>query len=1095
MWVRQAKFTLGVLVILAGTTPAAAASIDLHLTISADSTTAGQTLVTGRVTNTGQVPAFDLYAELWQQPQRRRLGDLSPDAHADIVWVIASDAWIRTFRQVAAMRVRYRDGIEHWADAVVATGPTSPAETTPLVWPEPATFRINWTNAPAPTGRIVWWRPFALGVMAPEEWHSDGGALSVTGRVSPGSAIGGWTTTAYALILPAPADRTTPAGSIVQIPVDARARGTLWRPAWPWVAAWIAFSVLAWFGARRTRAALPALTTVAVLGAVALALVPPALILNRTTPAGGDYASHIVGLAYLREHLLPSARAFGWFPGQFAGFPLFLFYFPLAFLAAAALSLAAPLTVAMKVASLLGVALLPIAWWLTLGWLGAPRAARWIGAAASLWLLLGEWQNVWGGNLASTLAGEFAYGLGYALAWVTMAWAWKTKDERDGWRALAVLFALTAMAHGYALVAAVAGALLMTVAVGKGPWRGWRLAWTGAVAFGLAAWWLVPFLWNAPWTVGVRGRWVVSPHELLPRELWIAVAIAGAGLFRAAVRRGARQVESGRIWLAAFAASMIGLYAAGFSLGVVDVRFLPFFQGALILLACWELGRWLSALPERIAPFVTSAVIVAIAASAVPPVTYVPDWVRWNFNGMEQTGLWPFFNSAMDHIKGQLSGPRVVFEHHPDHDAAGTTRAFEMIPWFASRSTLEGLYRESALLAAPVYYIQSELTRTPSCPVEGLECGRFDPAGALPHLGLFAVDTIITYGDATAQALEASDEVVAAAQDGPYERFTIRNPRPLAEPVRFRPVIDESDDWRGDAYDWFRAATDLDVPLVLRRRAREGEPHVARYRPRALPREALTGDPAARAVLNGDRIDLDTAEPGRPLFVKVAFHPGWRADDGSTIDLVAPGMMLVTPRSPHVVLRWSAGWAGTAGLAVSVVALVVLAGVRRVPSVAPRDVPSAVGLAWCAMVVAAVAIGAASAVVRHPPADYGDLLAAGQRAMTRRDFPDADRLFSRVLAADDRHHALRDDAGLYYGLSAEAAGNRGETEVRWRRFLDEFPVSTFRSEVLVRLARLLTAAGRADDARRALAEAADAPLGDAAWRAEARGKLAEAPSR
>ena len=1091
---RQALSALiATVLLLAAPWPARASSIDLNLSLTLDLSAPQDIGVSGVVRNNGTVAAFDLYAELWPGTERRRLGDLQPGAQVDVSWIIPRPRWVETFHQIAAMRLRYRDALEHWADAVVAAGPESPAVVSPPRWPEPGVFSVNWTQPPSASGRVVWWRPFAVGILAPETWTGADGRLTIDGRVTTSSAIGGWQSSVYGLVLPgSPDGEAPPAGSVVHIAIDARDRGALWRVEWPWVGGWLALCVVVWAGWSRQPSTLPALAAAAALGAVALALFPPRLVGLDTTPAGGDYASHIVGLAYLRDVLLPGARAFGWFPGQFGGVPLFLFYFPLPFLAAAAFSTIVPLTVAMKMASLIGTLLLPAGWWLTLAWLGAPAGARWLAAAASAWLLLGEWQTVWGANLASTLAGEFAYSLGYVLAWMTMACAWRTRDSLGDWRLLAVLFALTAMSHGYALVAAACGVLLMILHPARGPARAWRLAWVGIVAFALAAWWLLPFLWTAPWTAGVRGRWVLTLDEYLPAPLWVALVVGGIGLSRRVLRRTA---DAGAVcWLAAFAVAMLGMYAAGFSLGVVDVRFLPFFHGALLLLACWEAGSWLDTLRPSLVPAAASLVIVAIVASAARQVTYLPDWVRWNFNGMERTGPWPHFNDVMQALSGTLADPRVVFEHHPDHDAVGTTRAFEMLPWFASRSTLEGLYRESALLAAPVYYIQSELTRTPSCPIEGLECGRFNPGGALPHLGLFAADTVVTYSDVAARELEQQPGVTLRRQSGPYQIFTIDRPRPIVEPVRFEPVVDHSDDWRGDAYDWFRAGTDLDVPLVLRRRARDGERYVARYAPRSLPRQPLAEAAPVAVAQRGDTIEIENARPGHPLFVKVAFHPGWRTEDGSPIDLVAPGMMLVTPRSHRVVLRWTSGWAGLIGLMLSLGALCVVGAVRTIPAAVRPEMPRRAGVGWCLAVLTVTGGAIGHAVVRHPPADYGDMMAAGQRAASAKDFALADRLYGRILSAPDRHHALRDDAGLYSALAAEAAGNPGETESRLRRFLDEFPVSTFRAEVLVRLGRVLRADGREDEARDAFSGAIDAPLADPAWIEQARTALAERPA-
>ena len=61
-------------------------------------------------------------------------------------------------------------------------------------------------------------------------------------------------------------------------------------------------------------------------------------------------------------------------------------------------------------------------------------------------------------------------------------------------------------------------------------------------------------------------------------------------------------------------------------------------------------------------------------------------------------------------------------------------RAFENLPLFSGRSTLEGLYMQGSPTAPFVFYIQSEVSTTPSCPFPDWGCARFnlDRGGAAP---------------------------------------------------------------------------------------------------------------------------------------------------------------------------------------------------------------------------------------------------------------------------------------------------------------------------------------------------------------------------
>ncbi|MGH7570486.1 MAG: 6-pyruvoyl-tetrahydropterin synthase-related protein [Gemmatimonadota bacterium] len=1065
--------------------------------------------------NRGADPAYEVAAELRgvDTIPRPVIGELRPGAQAKIAWEMDADRWRTDLREIAALRIRYHDASGTWAGSVTVVGPQADATVEGPAWPEDPRIEVTWRE-PAAGGRAVWWSPVEIDLEGGERWRSADGTASVEGRLEPATDITGWETTAFLLVLPN--DAAAP-GKVVRVPIDARSFRSLWRPDLPLLAGWATLCLLAWLGAAavpaRARARLrirpsahatgrsrllassPAFATALCLGTAGLMIFPPHLLLLDTTPAGGDYASHIVALDQLREVLLPSGRVYGWSMDQYAGFPLFLFYFPLAFLVIVLLSVALPLTVAMKLGSLAGALLLPIAWYLSLGWLGAPRPARWLAPATALAFLLIETQSTWGGNLASLLAGEFAYALGFPLAWLAATHAWKTRDQASGWWPAAVFLALAGLAHGYALVFAALGIGLLALHP-RLWWRGcWHVARIGLIAFGLLAWWLVPLIWNLPWTSGFREQWELGGiGDLFPPAVAIAVVLLVTSVAWRLISRRRPILAPGQAWLIGFAAVLFVFYRLGFSLGVVDVRFLPMMHGAILLAGCYELGAWIALARPGWRSALAAAVIVLVSTAALAAVEYVPSWVRWNMGGMERTSRWPDFQGAMQAIAGRIDEPRVAWEHHPDHNEAGTIRAFEMIPWFAGRATLEGLYFQSTVLAPVVFYLQSEISLRPSCPLPAFECGRFDPAAAVEHLELLGASELIAYTDSLTRSLERSADFEERARSGVYEIFALVEPSSLVEPVAVQPVVDTWPDWRAEAYDWFRAGTDLDVPLVLDDEADGRWPSVDRYRPSRLPRIAVATKPRVSATIRDQAIRIETDTPGHPLLVKVGYHPGWRASDGSVIDLVAPGMMLVTPRSRTFMLEWSAGWAGRAGFlltALTLLALVVGATRRRRGAGPPGwRLPEANRAGWIGIAALAVLAVATALVMlrRHPPLDYPALLAEGQRRLSDGRFDEADESFRRMLSVDTPH-TLRDDAAFYRALVVLEAGDDAEGVRRLESFLERFPVSTYRGEALIRLSDLYADRGGAGRARQALEEARVTPLTPEHWKAAARERL------
>jgi hypothetical protein len=72
-----------------------------------------------------------------------------------------------------------------------------------------------------------------------------------------------------------------------------------------------------------------------------------------------------------------------------------------------------------------------------------------------------------------------------------------------------------------------------------------------------------------------------------------------------------------------------------------------------------------------------------------------PRWARWNFQGAEHKPLWGILTGLFPSMEGDLFTPRLVFEHDPENQALGSTRALEALPMeLGGRPVLEGLYME-----------------------------------------------------------------------------------------------------------------------------------------------------------------------------------------------------------------------------------------------------------------------------------------------------------------------------------------------------------------------------------------------------------------
>jgi hypothetical protein len=297
--------------------------------------------------------------------------------------------------------------------------------------------------------------------------------------------------------------------------------------------------LLAYFSAQR----IANLTVIAVVLYVVLWSLHPSLLLSGTTTTGGDMGAHVATPLYLHQHLF-SAGLTPWYPGWFAGMPLYSYYFVLPDALASIASFVINYNVAFKLATILGSLLLPIGAYI-MGKLFSARdpipAAL---AAATLPFLFESTFTIDGGNLFSTLAGEYSYSLSLALALVAIGlFARGIRTGKGRWLAAAALSA-TLAAHFipwiYALVV-VAIVLVFELVDRRGlfdrerdtPRRrhgrravGFAVS-AGAISLALSAWWLVPFATTQALTNPMG--YTTDPTSTL-RDIFTVPASTGGGL-------------------------------------------------------------------------------------------------------------------------------------------------------------------------------------------------------------------------------------------------------------------------------------------------------------------------------------------------------------------------------------------------------------------------------------------------------------------------------------------------------------------------------------------------------------------------------------
>jgi hypothetical protein len=666
------------------------------------------------------------------------------------------------------------------------------------------------------------------------------------------------------------------------------------------------------------------------LGFLTLAILDyfsPALLTIPTVAAGGDTPCHYPTLVHFYENVLPRLRLHGWYPGAYLGHPLLLYYFPLPFLLMSALAPAVGLPVAFKLGTALGVFLLPPLTYAALRLMGFRFPSPLLGAAAAVVFLFVEENPIWGGTMASTLTGEFAYAYGIALAVLFLGVVYRTYARGGPLWVPAAMLAVTAFAHGYAVLWAGLSASYFLYAARR-PARTLRwLAGLAAVAFALAAFWLLPLLASWGWTTPYDDAWItVSLRNLFPPLLWPFFAAGFIGVAATlAWRRRSGGADHRLLFLAHSALVAACLAAAGPALGIIDVRFVPFAQLALAVLGAAAVGLAVEALAGRELAALGLVVLCVLHGDYRSRV--LRHWVEWNYTGLEAKELWPAFRELSRRLRGPA--PRVAVEYGTVHEKAGSIRMYETLPYFSGRPTLEGVYNQASLQTHFVYYLASELGATSPNPFRSRTYSTFDPEAALNHLRLFGVSDVVAVSPQLVAALRARADVEPLASIPPYEVFRLTGPPPrYVEPLRYAPVRTSRQGWRDKAWRWFTRKPLSPAHLVFTddQRFAVGEP--AEGQP--PPQEPL---PAGVAIegeeVGAEEIRFRTNRPGHPVLVRVSYHPRWRVEGADGPYLVSPALMMVVPRQEEVRLVYARTVSDYAGLVLTVGTVLCLAFHRR----------------------------------------------------------------------------------------------------------------------------------------------------------------------
>ena len=707
----------------------------------------------------------------------------------------------------------------------------------------------------------------------------------------------------------------------------------------------------------------------------------PSQIFKETTPAGGDMGAHVWLPAYVKRALLPHLQITGWTPDWYSGFPALTYYFPLPIVAIAVLSYVVPYDIAFKLISVAGLLTLPVAAWAfgRLSRMRFPMPA--VLAAATLPYLFSREFTIYGGNIASTMAGEFSFSISLSFALLFLGLFARGLDNGRHRASASVVLAACGLSHILPLIFALLGALVLLAMslVGTRDLR--RLRWAVPVVVtggALIAFWALPFYWRLPYATNMGyGKLTNYASSLFPaHDLWLFL-LGGTGILLSVFRYNR---------IGVFLGLMTGLSALIFVVApeqrLWNARVLPFWFLCLYLLAgvaFYEVGTMVVDLARSPRPgeqasyfavpvvtFLVAFVWVFYPLRYLPfghtdangryswmgitssDSSYVPDWVYWNFSGYEgadknRRNEYFALIAEMKKIGAEYGCGQALWQYEEELNNMGTPDALMLLPYWTNGciGSEEGLYYESSATTPYHFLNAAEVSDAPSNPVRGLNYPSGpDVAQAVTHMQMLGDRYFMAETPDIEAAANADSSLRLVGTVGPFpvtyttgSQTTVKQrtwdiyqvlDSAMVTPLVNQPVVMkgvQSKDpavWLDASQSWYLDPARWDVY-----EAASGPASWARVAPGAtdLPRTALPPVQVSNIHQGTQSISFDVDQTGVPVLVHESYFPNWQVSGAKGVYRVTPNLMVVIPTSNHVTLTYGRTPVDWAGLALTIAGL------------------------------------------------------------------------------------------------------------------------------------------------------------------------------
>jgi len=665
------------------------------------------------------------------------------------------------------------------------------------------------------------------------------------------------------------------------------------------------------------------------------------LVFQNNTPTGGDMGAHIVAIDTFIKDFMPNFQISGWSNDWFAGYPLYYFYFPLPAIITFFLDLIFPFGVAFKLMVVISTILVVY----SLEKLLRKDSIKFssIGATAGLFYVFTESFTIYGGNLASTLAGQFSFA--YSLAFGNLAIFYLIKSNNKFRFSISSIFlSLCLLSHliPFIIYIPIYGFYWLFKKENI-----YQKILSITIFLALVSRWFISLFINLEFTTNMSYTPFTRIEDLIKEDILPIIFIL-IGLIIAKFKE-LIQYKSLNLFEMYLVVSSILLYffvpegalwngrlVPFFNLGVIFILFKAieifvedlnlYQQGINVLTILFLIGtsyclyifydNWSSnqsylnqyiliiflisifaILNLRNVEIQINLLLVSIVLSTV---SFLPHWLNWNFTGYEGKNDWTQIENLYSKLDDLKPG-RIMWEPNSDMNKYGTPMTLMTIPYFTKHTSMEGLYFDSSI-TTPFHFISvSGLAKRPSNPVGGLSYinNQFDQG--VEHLNHLGVDYFISYTEEIESKAMDSENLILLFSSEPFSVFKVNSSKVelIYQDIKIFSKASTQDgilssilrdtninNFFDKAYEIF---DELDKKRVI-----EGSNgmNIVSSKKNDLQITDLN--------ITNNKISFFTDSPGELHLIKVSYFPNWKIANGKGPFRTSPSFMSVIPDTKYV---------------------------------------------------------------------------------------------------------------------------------------------------------------------------------------------------